>query len=68
MGSKNFKAELSDEEEDCLYAAFKEWRVNGFAKQSCPRCGGKLLFTVAGNSYEIRCENESCLKLTSRGL
>ena len=34
----------------------------------CPRCGKELLYRESGNSYEIRCQTEGCLKMTIRGL
>ena len=34
----------------------------------CPRCGKNLNYREIGNSYEIKCSTENCLKLTVRGL
>ena len=30
----------------------------------CPRCGKELIYKSVGNSYEIKCKTESCLKRT----
>lgn len=34
----------------------------------CPRCGRKLVYKEIGNSYEIKCPTDNCLKRTVRGL
>lgn len=33
----------------------------------CPRCGKKLIISKFGNSYEVKCESENCIKETVRG-
>ena len=34
----------------------------------CPRCGKELHYRAVGNSYEVRCYTEGCIKATSRGI
>ena len=34
----------------------------------CPRCGKELAFRSVGNSYEVKCQTENCIKETVRGL
>lgn len=34
----------------------------------CPRCGKELTYKAVGNSYEVKCPTENCLKETVRGL
>jgi len=34
----------------------------------CPRCGKELHYRAVGNSYEVRCYTENCLKATFRGI
>ena len=34
----------------------------------CPRCGKELGYSRSGNSYEIKCSTEGCLKTTCRGI
>ena len=34
----------------------------------CPRCGNLLIFREVGNSCEVKCQTEGCLKDTIRGL
>ena len=34
----------------------------------CPRCGGELSFRTVGNSCEVRCATDGCIKETIRGL
>ena len=34
----------------------------------CPHCGGQLQYRSVGNSYEVKCENEKCIKETVRGI
>lgn len=34
----------------------------------CPRCGKELTYKAVGNSYEVKCPTEDCLKETVRGL
>lgn len=38
------------------------------SKVVCPRCGKELTYRTVGNSYEVKCPTENCIKLTSRGL
>ena len=40
----------------------------GTTNQTCPVCGGHFVFRKVGNSYEVRCETDDCMKLTSRGI
>ena len=34
----------------------------------CPRCGKELHYRAVGNSYEIRCYTEDCIKASFRGI
>lgn len=34
----------------------------------CPRCGKELHYRAVGNSYEVRCYTEGCIKATFRGI
>ena len=34
----------------------------------CPRCGKELHYRAVGNSYEIRCYTEECIKASFRGI
>ena len=34
----------------------------------CPRCGKELHYRAVGNSYEVRCYTDGCIKATSRGI
>ena len=34
----------------------------------CPRCGKELHYRAVGNSYEIRCYTEGCIKAIFRGI
>lgn len=34
----------------------------------CPRCGKELTYRSIGNSYEVKCPTENCIKETVRGL
>lgn len=34
----------------------------------CPRCGNELAYRSAGNSCEVKCLTEGCIKETVRGL
>ncbi len=34
----------------------------------CPRCGKEIVFTKSGNSYEVKCQREGCIKETVRGI
>jgi len=34
----------------------------------CPRCEKKLLYNEFGNSYEIACSDEDCIRMGFRGL
>jgi len=34
----------------------------------CPRCGKELHYRAVGNSYEVRCYTENCIKASFRGL
>ncbi len=34
----------------------------------CPRCHRELIFRSVGNSYEIKCQTDGCIKYSVRGL
>lgn len=34
----------------------------------CPRCGKELLYSAVGNSYEVKCPTNNCIKEIVRGL
>lgn len=34
----------------------------------CPRCGKELHYRAVGNSYEVRCYTEGCIKASFRGI
>lgn len=34
----------------------------------CPRCGKELQYFACGNSYEVYCPTENCIKRTVRGI
>lgn len=56
--------EYSKEEE----FAIEEKMNNHNTKVVCPRCGKLLKYREAGNSYEIKCETEGCLREVVRGI
>lgn len=56
--------ELSDEE----FAALLKKAGNPMEDIRCPRCGAELGYRAVGNSYEVKCKTEGCIKLTARGL
>ena len=35
---------------------------------TCPRCGAVLTYRSVGNSYEIKCPTDNCIKRTVRGI
>ncbi len=49
-------------------SALNEKEKNPNVKVKCPRCGKLLLYREAGNSYEIKCPTEGCLKRVCRGI
>lgn len=53
---------------DKEYEAMDEKAENPQKDVFCPRCGGKLKYYEHGNSYEVKCETENCIKMTLRGL
>ena len=34
----------------------------------CPACGENLMLFVKGNSYQITCKIDTCIKITFRGI
>lgn len=34
----------------------------------CPRCGKELLYISVGNSHEVKCSTDNCIKCSMRGL
>lgn len=34
----------------------------------CPRCGTELIYRAVGNSYQIKCKSQDCIKRTVRGI
>ena len=61
---------MTDEEfqEHLEYLAFREKESNPDKKVLCPRCGKELCYSEAGNSYEIKCSTDGCIKMTCRGI
>ena len=53
---------------DLEYKALETKERNPTETVICPRCGKELLYREVGNSYEIKCLTEVCLKMTVRGL
>ena len=41
---------------------------NPQAEVRCPRCGGCLIFTEYGDSCEVKCETDNCIRACSRGI
>lgn len=37
-------------------------------KVMCPKCGKELIYREVGNSCEVKCQTDGCLKATVRGL
>ncbi len=56
--------ELSEEE----FAALLKKAENPTEAVRCPRCRAELNYRDIGNSYEVKCKTEGCIKLTARGL
>ncbi len=48
--------------------ALDQKACNPQEKVMCPRCGKELTYRSVGNSYEVKCPTENCIKLTCRGL
>ena len=48
--------------------ALDEKALNPQKKVFCPRCGKELQYRSIGNSYEVKCLTENCIKETVRGL
>ena len=48
--------------------AMHEKELNPQSIVHCPRCGRELQYREVGNSYEVKCQTEGCLKMTVRGL
>ena len=49
-------------------AALEEKAIHPQKTIICPRCGKKLTFFKAGNSYEVKCPTDGCLRDAVRGL
>jgi len=58
----------TQEEHDAIDRAEEEYFRTGAITETCPRCGGKIVFHGTGTSYSIECERKNCLKCTVRGL
>lgn len=50
-----------------LYA-LEEKALNPNKAVLCPRCGSELQYRDIGNSYEVKCPSENCIRETVRGL
>ena len=48
--------------------AMREKRVHPRARVLCPRCGQELLYREVGNSCEVKCQTQDCIKMTVRGI
>ncbi len=49
-------------------AALRKKAENPTEVVRCPRCGAELSYRGVGNSYEVKCKTEGCIKRTARGL
>ncbi len=58
------RANYTEEE----WTALHQKERNPQDKVICPRCGKELTYRSVGNSYEVKCPTENCIKLTCRGL
>lgn len=53
---------------------YEEWKaldkkaMNPTDKVICPRCGNLLEYKSVGNSCEVKCKTENCIKESIRGL
>lgn len=48
--------------------AMKNKQLNPQIHVLCPRCGKDLQYREVGNSCEVKCQSDNCLKMTVRGL
>lgn len=55
-------------EEHLEYLALREKESNPDKKVLCPRCGKELCYSEVGDSYEIKCSTDGCIKMTCRGI
>jgi ssDNA-binding Zn-finger/Zn-ribbon topoisomerase 1 len=65
--SDKIKFNISEEDADYIDAAVIEYEQTGHTTKFCPRCGGKLLIDINGNSYMVVCSNHD-FKVSSRGI
>ena len=64
----DYKAIVTDDEEDVLYKAVYDCEQRGATEILCPRCGKKLVYENCKTGYIIGCEDEKCIRLTLRGI
>ncbi len=60
--------DMKKKELEALDKAITEFFKDGEIKTVCPRCGGKITVFVEGNSYEVACSTENCIKDVIRGI
>lgn len=53
---------------DAELAALEEKEINPEKQIFCPRCGEELGYREVGNSYEVKCPTQGCIKFTVRGI
>ena len=64
----DIKKKFTDHELVVLRRADEQFGLTGKTDEVCPRCGGKLIYTMVSTSYSIECENNCGIKMLVRGL
>ena len=49
-------------------AALHEKAMHPDKTVCCPRCGNELTYRSVGNSYEVKCKTDGCIRGTLRGI
>ena len=59
---------LNNDEIAILDKATNDFFDFGYTSYVCPRCGNVFEFSQKGTSFQIKCQTNGCLKMTSRGI
>lgn len=59
---------ITDEEKQILYMVAEQYQEKGTITNTCPRCGGKLIYAGNDISYRIMCENKCGIVFSIRGI
>lgn len=59
---------LTDKDFELIDEVLEDYKKNGTTDKKCPYCGKSMKYEECGNSYEVRCETDGCIREVFRGI